>query len=100
MICSAIPSGGTRAEKSDFLLAKLTAGSSAAGGDPRTDGHGCGALNISCVKGQISCDSASAAALRFLREIFKHSKDIWPALLNGLNKLIDKRIILIVGMRG
>ncbi len=44
MIRSAIPHPAEPAEENDFR-SLLTAGS-AAGGDQRTDGHGCGAPNI------------------------------------------------------
>ncbi len=63
-------SGGTRAEENDFLLAKLTAGS-AAGGDQRTDGHGCGALNIIVKGANLITIARQQRHCVFLREIFE-----------------------------
>ena len=88
--CGACP------EEDDFLIAQLAAGC-AAGGDKRTHGHGCGALDIVVKGADLIAIAVQQRHRVLLRKVFELQQHVRPAVFHGLDEIVDKLVVLFVG---
>ena len=87
---------GACTQEDNFLIAELTACRTARS-NKRTDGHCRSALNVIVERADLITVAVQQRHGVFLCEVFELQQHVRPAVLHGLDEIIHKLIVLVVG---